>query len=419
VGADAVPMLRSPAPSRLARAAGILAAVCSAAWVLGGVGWPAASGSAAAAGDAPARQAPLPVASTSLVQDGQQLVWTLVMQPPFSPAGLARGGRVLCLELDPGGRLTPRRLCVVGPAHGSTVPRLEYVPPAGAAAVIEASVSRGSTRELTAAFLPSAVGLDYAPVHWRVLSGLIGSSCLRARRHHVPCTRYFPLRSSLASLHVPQLVGCMPSGQRMVYQGPSDQRVVALTFDDGPAPDTAQFLDILEREHVVATFFEIGKWVGVYGDHGAIERRMLADGDMIGDHTWDHANVSAGDNAAAGEITTTATAIRTATGGFQPCLFRPPYGATSPKLVSLAHRLGFVVAQWNVDPRDWSLPGMNAIYQNVIANAYDGSIILQHDGGGDRSETLAALPLEIEALKREGYRFETVTDLLGLRLIYK
>jgi peptidoglycan/xylan/chitin deacetylase (PgdA/CDA1 family) len=146
---------------------------------------------------------------------------------------------------------------------------------------------------------------------------------------------------------------------------------------------------------------------------------MLADGDMIGDHTWDHAIVTAGDRAAASEITKTAVAIRAATGGFQPCLFRPPYGASSPKLVALAHRLGFVVVQWNVDPRDWSTPGTNAIYDNVTSNARDGAIILQHDGGGDRSETLAALPREIATLKREGYRFVTVTDLLGLRTIYK
>jgi peptidoglycan-N-acetylglucosamine deacetylase len=412
-------MVRPRAQSKLARAAGVLAGLCSVAWALAGVGWPATPGSAAAAGDAPARQSPLPVVSTSLVQNGQQVVWTLSMQGPFSPAGLARDGRVLCLEIVPEGRLAPKRVCVLGPAHGSTMPRLEDVPPAGAAAVIDASLSRSSTRELTASFLPSAVGLGYAPVHWRVLSGLVGGSCHRARHHHIPCAQYFPLRTSLASLHVPQLVGCEPSAQNIVYQGPSDQRVVALTFDDGPAPDTLQFLDILEREHVVATFFEVGKWISVYGQGGAIERRMLADGDMIGDHTWDHADVGSAGTAASGEITRTASAIRKATGGFQPCLFRAPFGAVSPKLVTLAQHLGFSVIGWNVDPRDWSMPGTDAIFGNVTANTRAGSIILQHDGGGDRSQTLAALPLEIEALKREGYRFETVTDLLGLRLIYK
>jgi peptidoglycan/xylan/chitin deacetylase (PgdA/CDA1 family) len=293
------------------------------------------------------------------------------------------------------------------------------VPASGVPVPIAASVSRPSTRELTAEFMPSAVGLGYAPVRWRVVSGLIGSACQWARHHRIPCTQSFPSREAVAPLHVPELVGCVPSGPSMVFEGSRAQREVALTFDDGPAPDTARFLDILEREHVVATFFEIGKWVSVYGQGGAIERRMLDDGDMIGDHTWDHLNVSAGDSAAAGEITQAAGAIRTASGGFEPCLFRPPYGASSPKLVALARRLGFVVVQWDVDPRDWSMPGVNAISANVIANSHAGSIILQHDGGGDRSQTLAALPLEIAALKREGYRFVTVTDLLGLRLIYK
>jgi peptidoglycan/xylan/chitin deacetylase (PgdA/CDA1 family) len=285
--------------------------------------------------------------------------------------------------------------------------------------VVEATVTRTSSRELTAEFLPSAVGLSYAPVQWRVVSGLVGSHCRRARRRHIPCTAAFPARAALASLHVPELVGCVPSGQNMVYQGPSAQRVVALTFDDGPAPDTPQFLDILEREHVVATFFQVGRSVRTYDRSGAIDRRILADGDVIGDHTWDHADVSAGDSAAESEITKAASAIRSDTGSFEPCLFRPPYGAQSSKLVALAHRLGFVVVQWDVDPRDWAMPGVNAIYDNVIANAHNGSIILQHDGGGDRSQTLAALPLEIATLKREGYRFVTITDLLGLRLIYK
>jgi peptidoglycan/xylan/chitin deacetylase (PgdA/CDA1 family) len=414
-------MRRCHPPSRLARLVAAIAGLLAVTWALAGAGWSGApAGSAAAAGTggwASPSLVPLSVAAASFAQDGQRVVWTLSMQAPFSPSGLARNGRILCLQLETSG--PARRLCVIGPARGSTVPRVEYVSPAGRASVIEASVSRTSSRELTAEFAPGAVGLEYAPVHWQVASGLVGSACRRARRRHIACTAAFPSRAQLAPLHVPELVGCVPSGQSMVYNGPSTQRVVALTFDDGPAPDTPQFLDILEREHVPASFFQIGRSVRTYDPSGAIDRRILADGDVIGDHTWDHVDVSAGDSAAASEITKAAAAIRSDTGGFEPCLFRPPYGAQSPKLVALAHRLGFVVVEWNVDPRDWSTPGTTAIYDNVIANAHDGSIVLQHDGGGDRSQTLAALPLEIATLKREGYRFVTVTDLLGLRLIYK
>ena len=81
--------------------------------------------------------------------------------------------------------------------------------------------------------------------------------------------------------------------------------------------------------------------------------------------------------------------------------------------------MGFTTIQWDIDPRDWARPGINAIYDNVVANAHPGAIIIQHDGGGDRSETLAALPREIQTLSSRGYRFVTVTQLLGQSLIYR
>jgi peptidoglycan/xylan/chitin deacetylase (PgdA/CDA1 family) len=146
---------------------------------------------------------------------------------------------------------------------------------------------------------------------------------------------------------------------------------------------------------------------------------VLADGDMVGDHTWDHANVSGGGSFAASEISQAAAAIRGATGGFQPCLFRAPYGAVSSGLTSEARSLGFTTIQWDIDPRDWARPGTDAIYQNVVQNAHDGAIVIQHDGGGDRSETLAALPREIDTLRRAGYRFVTVTQMLGYQLLYR
>jgi len=74
---------------------------------------------------------------------------------------------------------------------------------------------------------------------------------------------------------------------------------------------------------------------------------------------------------------------------------------------------------WDVDPRDWALPGVNAIYSNVVSHAHDGAIVIQHFGGGPRYQTLAALPREIDALRAKGYKFVTVTQLLGLQLLYR
>jgi peptidoglycan/xylan/chitin deacetylase (PgdA/CDA1 family) len=197
--------------------------------------------------------------------------------------------------------------------------------------------------------------------------------------------------------------------------------MVALTFDDGPwnSPPTSAFLDLLERKHAVATFFEIGDQIATYDRGGGLERRMLRDGDMIGDHTWSHPNVAGDGSFAAGQISSTAGAIRRATGGFRPCLFRAPYGAVSPALISEARHMGFTTIQWDVDPRDWSLPGTDAIYNTVVGNVRPGSIVLQHFGGGPRYETLAAVSREIDTLRQRGYHFVTVTQLLGYRLIYK
>jgi peptidoglycan/xylan/chitin deacetylase (PgdA/CDA1 family) len=195
--------------------------------------------------------------------------------------------------------------------------------------------------------------------------------------------------------------------------------MVALTFDDGPWSDTPQFLNVLEQKDAVATFFEIGEQIATYGQGGAVERRMLRDGDMIGDHTWSHINVAGDRPVAAAQIGKTAAAIRSAADGFSPCLFRAPDGVVSPALISEARGMGFTTIQWDVDPRDWSRPGTDAIYGTVVRNVRPGAIVIQHDGGGDRSETLAALPREIDTLRHEGYQFVTVTQLLGYQLIYK
>jgi len=372
----------------------------------------------------PQSQRPLPVKAASLTQAGQQVTWAVTLAGPFSPTQLASQHRSLCLLLE---RATPAsiagELCVMPPRAGHTAPQLVYAritaAGPGPGHSISATVARASTDELSATFLPASVGLSYRSVRWQVISTLRSGSCVPARPNPAGCVTTFPRASAVTKLHTPQVVGCVPSGAPFVFNGPSTHREIALTFDDGPWYDTPQFLDILEREHVHATFFEIGEQISVYGEHGAVERRMLADGDMIGDHTWSHPDVAGAGSFAAGQISQAAAAIRQATGGFTPCLFRAPYGDVSAALISEARAMGFTTIQWDIDPRDWALPGTNAIYQNVISNAHPGAIVIQHDGGGNRSETLAALPREIDTLRSEGYQFVTVTQLLGQRLIYR
>jgi peptidoglycan/xylan/chitin deacetylase (PgdA/CDA1 family) len=361
---------------------------------------------------------PFPVNSASLAQQAQELVWKVELGSPFTAASLKQQRRSLCLLVE-----RPRTGSVSGVVcvdQGRRGPKLVYMHVTrrgrGPAQTISASISRDGASGMTVRFDPTDVGVSYTAIRWQVLSM---SKCHTASKG---CKTLFPARPALAKLHVPQVVGCVASGTSLVYGGSTKVHDVALTFDDGPwdTPPPSAFLDVLEREHAVATFFEIGRQIAPFDPGGKYERRMLADGDMIGDHSWSHPDVATLPvSQQRFQLVQTIDAIRKATGGFTPCLWRPPYGDISPELVSLARSLGLVTVMWDVDPRDWSLPGVNAIYDNVVSNARNGAIVIQHFGGGPRYETVAALPREIDTLRARGYQFVTVAQMLGLRLIYK
>jgi peptidoglycan/xylan/chitin deacetylase (PgdA/CDA1 family) len=286
---------------------------------------------------------------------------------------------------------------------------------------VPATIARTGSTQLSATFAASSIGLPYAPLRWQVEAGYSGGACSPTLTHKAAgCVALYPAAPALLRLRSPIPAGCVPSGAPFVSSGTTAGKEIALTFDDGPWYDTPQFLSLLEREHVVATFFQIGEQVSEYGGAGgSIERRMLADGDIIGDHTWNHQDVAGAGAFAASEIGRAAAAIKRATGGFQPCLFRAPYGDVSPALIAEARSMGFTTIQWDIDPRDWSLPGTGEIVGNVLANARPGGIVEMHDGGGNRAETLAALPTIISALRARGYTFVTVTQLLGQKLVYR
>jgi peptidoglycan-N-acetylglucosamine deacetylase len=379
---------------------------------------------ASTAGAVRSPPSPLAIAGASVTQSGQDVAWTVTLTARFSPSALSGADRSLCLLIErrDNGSATGQ-LCVLGPRPGGRSPRLAYQPimraGPGAATVIAATVTRPAGRGLTAVFLPAAIGNSYRSLRWQVLSRVHSGGCATATGDAAGCVALFPSRPALAVLHTPRLVGCSATGPDLVYDEPSRGREIALTFDDGPWYQTPQFLDLLEHDHVPATFFQIGRQISEYGEGGAIERRMLADGDMIGDHTWSHPDVAGAGAFAQAEIEEAAAAIRTATGGFTPCLFRAPYGDLSPALLTEARSLGFTTIQWNIDPRDWAPPGVGEIESDVIDNAQPGAIVEMHDGGGDRSETLAALPDIIDTLRGRGYTFVTVTQLLGQRLIYR
>lgn len=347
---------------------------------------------------------PYAVDSASLEQDGQQLVWNVRLDHGFTAPILEQQQRSLCLLVFPRARASGS-LCVVA-RHGRIA--LRYTSPR-TQKVIDAQISRSSPEQLTARFLPSAVGAAYSSLRWQLRSTQSGESVL------------FPARPAAASLHTPKLIGCVAKGPSLVYGGRSGSREIALTFDDGPSgqPPARAFTRLLARYHVPATFFEIGDQISTYDASGAAERAMLANGDLIGDHTWTHPVMTGLSPAKQrAQLVQTAHAIRRQT-GFTPCLWRPPYGAVNSKLVSLARSLGMLTIMWDVDPQDWALTGSSTIAARVLSQARPGAIVIQHFGGGPRYETLAALPTEIRGLRAKGYKLVSLTQLLGLRLIYK
>ncbi len=190
-----------------------------------------------------------------------------------------------------------------------------------------------------------------------------------------------------------------------VYTVHDGDKAIALTIDDGPsAKYTPQVLRLLARYKVHATFSMIGMQVAA---EPAIAREVVAAGHLISNHTYRHLNLgSLAAPAVQSEMDRATEAIHAAT-GVTPAMFRAPYGVWSATVLRRCQQTGMKPIDWSVDPRDWSRPGVNAIVANIMRTTKTGSIILEHDGGGDRSETVAALGVVIPRLLDHGYRFVT------------
>ena len=171
-----------------------------------------------------------------------------------------------------------------------------------------------------------------------------------------------------------------------------------LTFDDGPQPgSTDVILSILAEYGVQADFFMIGQQVAAYPDLAA---RVHAAGHGIGNHTYHHLSLCGLEHTIVrAELRATQELLGAMDGGY----LRAPYGYSDLYTTGLAREFGYSLLSWHVDPRDWRQPGAEAIARHVLRNAFPGAVILLHDGGGDRTQTLAALRLLLPALRRQGY----------------
>ncbi|HEX4838446.1 MAG TPA: polysaccharide deacetylase family protein [Solirubrobacteraceae bacterium] len=194
-----------------------------------------------------------------------------------------------------------------------------------------------------------------------------------------------------------------------VTSGGSQANEVALTFDDGPGPYTQQLVATLNRLHVQATFFAIGNQER-YFSAGTIDE--LGSGDAIGDHTETHPMMSSLSPHDQYEQLFDQMAQIELVGGPRPRLFRPPYGSFNATTFRELHHLHLLMILWSVDTADYTVPGTETIVRRALAGAKPGAIILMHDAGGNRSETIAAVPAIVSGLRRRGLRPVTIPRLL-------
>jgi peptidoglycan/xylan/chitin deacetylase (PgdA/CDA1 family) len=187
--------------------------------------------------------------------------------------------------------------------------------------------------------------------------------------------------------------------------GTAGARVVALTFDDGPSAYTPGVLSVLEQYHVPATFFEVGEEVPRYPQYA---RLLTSAGYPVENHTWSHPDLTTLPPGEVGaQIDQAEAEIQTVTGTTPVCL-RPPYDAFNATVLNEVAARGMTTMSYSVDSKDWTRPGVGAIVQDVVGASFPGAVIGMHDGGGDRSETVAALPQIITQLRARGYGFVSV-----------
>ncbi|MEU3017484.1 polysaccharide deacetylase family protein [Nocardiopsis sp. NPDC007018] len=206
-------------------------------------------------------------------------------------------------------------------------------------------------------------------------------------------------------------VATQPGPARFLRHGPRQKKRIALTFDDGPFPPyTGQILDILEHYSVPATFFCVGLNSIAHPD---ILIRIREQGSEIGNHTWSHPLLmDLSSRQIAEQLRHTNKAVSSITDGTHPTLFRPTYGILPKGPYKWLSRLNMTTVFWDVNSMDWATPGVDEITQSVLGRVQHGSIVLMHDGGGVRSQTVAALPTIIETLLAREYQLVRVDNLI-------
>lgn len=376
-----------------------------------------------AAGTAPAKpvtdandvSGPLDITRAEITQQGRDAVIEVRTSGDWattdldgSPDTLDIGTSFVCVEVKQGG--DTNRICIRHKLDGAdgnemVVSKLNDSGLVVSKHKIDAKVTRPNARSFIAQGSLEAFGFSPAKFNWRAATSYFGlPDC-----DPTACTDLAPDDRWLKREFVePYVEACKPRNKGLVLNGSRKHKRVALTFDDGPSSYTSSVMKILRDRKVKGTFFVIGEQV----PSGAkLLRKMIRQGFEIGNHSLHHEMYPG-----YASMRATSKAVQRAS-GFKPCSFRPPYGAVNSGVVAAAKANGMTTINWDRDTMDWSLPGSGHIY-SVGASATSGSIVLMHDGGGSRSQTVAALPSIISALKGRGYKLVTVSELLGNKLIW-
>src|SRR5438094_8616713 len=189
-----------------------------------------------------------------------------------------------------------------------------------------------------------------------------------------------------------------------------DGPYIAMTFDDGPSATlTPKLLDLLAAHHIKATFFVIGENVA---EHPEIVARAAQEGHEIANHSWSHPNFGKmSDENVRRQLWRIDDAIKNATGK-RPTLLRPPYGSITAREKRWIHdEFGYQIILWDVDPNDWKRPGPAVVRNRILQETRPGSIVLSHD---IHPGTIEAMPSTLDALEAKGFKFVTVSELIGM-----
>jgi len=206
-------------------------------------------------------------------------------------------------------------------------------------------------------------------------------------------------------------VGKRPTEQNITFNSVhTDGPYIAMSFDDGPSATlTPKLLDLLAARHIKATFFVIGENVM---EHPEIVARAAREGHEIGNHSWSHPNLAKmWQESVRSQLQRTDDAIKNATGE-RPTLMRPPYGSVTDREKRWIHdEFGYRIILWDVDPYDWKRPGPAVVRNRILKETRPGSIVLSHD---IHPGTIEAMPSTLDALEAKGFKFVTVSELIGM-----